>query len=627
MAKGGLNRRRRLFFYGVALSLPLLFFLLLEAGLRYGGYGGSLDLFIAAPEGAFDEPHWVTNPQVAQRYFPRPGYIPRPRHEAFLQRKPDNGYRIFVLGGSTAAAWPYPANVSFSRVLQQRLADTFPERHIEVVNTAISAVNSFTLVDFIDEVLAHEPDAILIYAGHNEFYGALGAASSQSVGRSRWLIDLYLALLRLKTVQLLRDLVNSVGRQFGGDAGDAHPTLMGRMVGQSAIAQGSDLYETARANYEANLRHIVAASRAAGVELLLSELVSNLRDHPPFVPLKDETGRSAADYFAQAKAFDRAQQYGRARSAYLRARALDGLRFRAPDEFNEVIHHVGAEFDVPVVPMVARFEQASAQGLIGSSLMLEHLHPNVAGYFLMGEAFFDAMRQHGLVSRRWPQPPRSALDYRAQWPVTELDRALGRIRAINLTDHWPYPPKRAGQRTIAGFEPRSEAEALALQHFQQKIGYRDAHLALAQSYLQQGDRELAVREYLALVRASPHNINYYLLVAGRLMALGAFEQAQALLLKSLGIKQSGYANKWIGQIYLMRQQPRRAHPFLIQALAFEPDDARLLYNLGMSYLLNGEREEARVLLGRLRDLAPGSSWVQMLERALVAGLDGEASAR
>jgi len=80
----------------------------------------------------------------------------------------------------------------FSRILNQRLSDAFPEKQIEIVNTATAAINSYALLDFMDEILEKQPDAILIYAGHNEFYGALGVASTETLGKFRPLIKLYL---------------------------------------------------------------------------------------------------------------------------------------------------------------------------------------------------------------------------------------------------------------------------------------------------------------------------------------------------------------------------------------------------------------------------------------------------
>ena len=46
-----------------------------------------------------------------------------------------------------------------------------------------------------------------------------------------------------------------------------------------------------------------------------------------------------------------------------------------------------------VVPMKAIFVDHLPCGLIGHNLILEHVHPNVDGYFLMADAFFSTMRQ------------------------------------------------------------------------------------------------------------------------------------------------------------------------------------------------------------------------------------------
>ena len=52
-------------------------------------------------------------------------------------------------------------------MLEGRIRASQPTRYVEVINTAMSAVNSYTLLDFADEIIAQNPDAVLIYAGHN----------------------------------------------------------------------------------------------------------------------------------------------------------------------------------------------------------------------------------------------------------------------------------------------------------------------------------------------------------------------------------------------------------------------------------------------------------------------------
>ena len=611
--------KRYYIFYAVSFMIPLLFFVMLEVGLRLFDYGDTLDLFIPAPANSGNEPYVMTNPLVAQRYFPKNHHMPKPPHETFRRDKPANGYRIFVLGGSTAATWPYPGNVLFSRILAQRLSDAFPDRYIEVVNLGIAAVNSFTLVDFMSEVLASEPDALLIYTGHNEFYGALGAASSQTVGQSRWLIKTYLALLKLKTVQLIRDAVNEAGRYMRPDSDQQFSTLMGRMVGDTNIAYGGDTYGVAKSNFEANLSEILSTARQAGVPILVSELVSNLRDQRPFASV-DGDGHLPADLvYAWAQMLEQEEMFDLARSAYAWARDLDGIRFRAPQSFNTVIHKVASQFNVPVVPMQAYFENASPNGIIGSTLMLEHLHPNVEGYFLMSEAFFDSMRHHSFISDHWAEDKISpASHYRQSWPVTEIDRALGDIRIVNLTDHWPYPPKEHGARSIASFQPRDISESLAFRVFKHELTYMDAHLEMAKYYDDRQQRELARREYLALISAAPRNVNYYLTTIKHMLEWKEFSQALPLLYVSLDIKETPYARKWIGQIHLMQRQPQLALPFLEQALSLMPDDGQLVFNLGVAYLLSEQVEAAHRMVEHLENIEPSSPRVSQLKELLEA---------
>ncbi len=73
----------------------------------------------------------------------------------------------------------------------------FQIKKIEIINTAMTAVNTYTILDFMDEVIAQKPDAILIYAGHNEFYGALGVASMESLGKYPFFVRTFLQTTKI----------------------------------------------------------------------------------------------------------------------------------------------------------------------------------------------------------------------------------------------------------------------------------------------------------------------------------------------------------------------------------------------------------------------------------------------
>jgi hypothetical protein len=151
----------------ICVSIVILF--ILEFFLRIVGYGDNYRLFLDFPGKEFREYRYI-NPEIGKKYFQKLDYN-RPCGDMFLKKKPENGFRIFVLGSSTVLGFPYDQNLIFSRILQERLQDCYPEKKIEVINTALTAINSYTLLDYMDDVLKEDPDAILIYAGHNEFYG------------------------------------------------------------------------------------------------------------------------------------------------------------------------------------------------------------------------------------------------------------------------------------------------------------------------------------------------------------------------------------------------------------------------------------------------------------------------
>lgn len=506
-----LSRTRGRVFFVLTLLLPVLFFLTLEGGLRLVDYGENLALFIPVEPASTPGPtHLMSNPNVALRYFTRVGRFPRPGNDTFLAEKPDNGYRIFMMGGSSAAGFPYPAHVMPSRILQQRLADAFPDRQIEVVNVAMAAVNSFTLRDLADEILDYSPDAILIYAGHNEYYGALGAASVESMGNTRGVVNAYLSLLGLRTVRMLRDLIGALRGQGRTSADQAeyealYPTLMSRMIGGS-VPLGSEAYLRGVDNFRANLEDILDLMDASGVPVVLSELVSNLRDMPPFESLPVGDLPPADVVFVQARALEAGGSWDVARAAYEEARDLDTLRFRASSDFNAVIHEVAAAHGTPVVPMVTGFEAASPNGLVGSALMLEHVHPNADGYLLMADAFFQTLRREGFIAADWPETP-PADWYAAHWPITDLDRDLGRLRVLDLMDYWPFRPVGDPGNGFASFRPSTLEEDLAYRVARDELDFVDAHEALAGIYASAGEPERAERELAAIRASNPYDFN------------------------------------------------------------------------------------------------------------------------
>ena len=138
------SSKQRLFTL-IALSIPVLFFVLLEIGLQIGNYKGNLDLFIFPEE--LNGEYGFPNPDYAKRYFFNTTVVPNPSRDSFLAEKPDSSLRIFVLGESSAVGYPFGFNIKFSAVVKDALTDMLPNRLVEVVNLGTSAINSYTIYD------------------------------------------------------------------------------------------------------------------------------------------------------------------------------------------------------------------------------------------------------------------------------------------------------------------------------------------------------------------------------------------------------------------------------------------------------------------------------------------------
>lgn len=604
-----LSVRKKIAFSCMAFALSCALIASLEWGLRLAGYGGNPRLFVTA-EAEVDR-FLSCNREIARQYLPYLAKVPRPSWDVFLKEKPPDGIRMFVLGGSTAAGFPYGNNLMFSRILNVRLQDVFPNRKIEIVNTAISATNTYTQLDFMDEILAQEPDAILIYSGHNEYYGALGVASRRSLGRSPAFARAYLTLHRLRLFALIQDVVDLV-RDRGGhgqpEDSDVDPsaTLMERMVGADRIVLDGPLYRQGRRQFTDNLDCICRKAYRAGVPVVISELVSNVRNQRPFVSVAMDSVPSAQDVFDKAQSLDREGDCEEAKRLYTQAKDLDALRFRAPEEFNDIIHQIARKYHAPVVPMRSCFEAASPGGIVGDHLMVDHLHPNIEGCFLMAEAFFETLRDANVIGLPWDSARIRPMEYyRQNWGMTDLDLACADLSIRYLKGGWPFQPKAESNQSLRSFLPQNEVEALALRVLtEDKVSLITGRYDLARSYEKKGDYPSAYEEYRALCHTIPWSTVFLNGAARNLLRLNRTDEVPPLLRRSLEIRDTFFAQRWLGHLLVNERQFAEAIPYLEKARVGHEDNRQVLMCLEKAYEYIGRQDDALAIRRRLQTLRP-----------------------
>lgn len=660
-------QRQRLFTI-ILLALPVLFFVVLETGLRLGHYGGDLNLVLLRQDG---EARWYQiNRDVAKRYFTDEDItVPEARGESFRYQKLPNTFRIFCLGESSTAGWPYQFNATFPSLLHDRLALLFPDRDIEVINVGISAISSYSVLDFVHELVQYEPDLFLMYLGHNEFYGALGAASTQHISSNRTVVRLFMQLEKLRLYLLLRNGVHSLKRMVApAPSTGGSRTLMEMMIGHNTIPLQSPLYRQGVENFSANLSDILQTIHSRRVPVLVGTLVSNLADLEPFESQfrdgfreKDEWSAlvqqgqdrfSAGQYQSALASFQQAAQldsmpamlsfrigqcyralhrYEAARQAFIRARDLDVVRFRAGSDFNDVIRTVCAQQQVPVVEVERAFQERSAEGLIGYELLLEHVHPNFFGYFVMADAFCRAMAAHDIItaSSQWPWQrdlPEEELQRLAY--VTDLDLAIAAERIKTLTSRYPFKTPR----TIVLSADRAYEKVLleTVQALQRReLGWNQAHYRMADYLQKQGRWPEAEREYRAVLKIMPAHFYPYLYLADALQAQGKAEQAEQALLKAAVLTpQLPYAHAKLGLYHMSVSQPEKAIPFLQQAVrgfvnvndVSTADQARVRYLLAVALAQTFKLSDAKAEAAAAARLAPQDLRIRELMHQIESAL-------
>ncbi len=478
-----IRAKHRRSFYIILILLPFLLLALIETMLRISQFGSEIPLFKISED--FSD-YLQPNPDIIKRYFPPDTDIPNvsPDTQFFKKIKDKDSFRIVIQGGSTAAGFPFGRWGSLKGMLDQKFKRLYPEKNIEIINTAMSAVNSYTLLDFTDEIIDLKPDLVLIYAGHNEYLGVMGVGSAfaSKGGRAATLLSLKLKNLRL--YQLLQRLIFSSAKKPTKDTDSR--TLMSKIAKEKNISIDSSLYQKGIEQFSGNLEMILSSYQQHNIPVMIATLVSNEKDQPPFASAQaSENSISADKTYEKALLLLKSGKKHQAHTFFQKARDLDLLRFRAPGIFNQIIKNKASKYHAFMVDVEQYFIKYSPDGIPGNYLILEHLHPNLTGYYYLADAFSKAMIKHHLL----PSPlseASSSIDF-DDIPVSKSDRLYGLYKIKKLksgypfTDH-PYevtPPTDNSLESIA-LRQRIKGESwLSIQQklltgYQQQRDYKEA---------------------------------------------------------------------------------------------------------------------------------------------------------
>jgi len=581
--------RKLLYAAILALAGSLLVLVVLEGTLRLIGYGYSPH-FARRETRPSGETLWRDNRWCTAAYF-WPALVRRPLPFRLPEKKAARSYRIFVLGSSAAMGDPEPS-FSFGRILESMLQAAYPEIHFEVVNAAITAINSHVVRDIAADCAKLEPDLFIVYEGHNEVIGPFGPGGVFApFFQSEVAVRALAGLKRTRTGQLVGELSrratgnDSAAREWGG---------MPMFLRQQIPADDPRL-DAVREHFAANLRAIAESARAAGAHTLLCTVPVNLRDFAPFLSLHrpdltdDERARWDAHYAAAQEA-ERNGDLAAADADYRAALALDdgyaellfragrlalaqgrdddarrllsravdrdALRFRTDSTLNDTIRHLRRTLPdgTEVIDLVATLERESRAGLVGDDLLYEHVHLTFRGAYQVARTLFTQvssdLARRRLIGDRIPEP----FDYetvRIRLAYTAHEQAMIALELVNRFRVAPFTGQIDHAIRLAAWEQRA-TRATAL------LGRADALPAL---------REL----YRRALETAPDDW---------ILARNA------------------------GAMFVARQAPAEAVPLLERARAWIDDDVDTLVPLGWALRALGRTAEADAVFARARELEP-----------------------
>lgn len=588
--------KRLILFRTITFLLPSILLVLFEFTLRIFNYGYNPRLFISYPP---DESFMSMNPRASYKFFTDQASATTGNVEPFRKEKDPNTLRIFVLGESTTIGYPYFHNGSFHRWLQYRLMRSLPDKNIEIINCALTAVNSYTVLDFAQQVVDYQPDAVLIYAGHNEYYGALGVGSTGNLAGSPRLVRLMMWLRSLKVGQLITGGYQKIVHLFGSKNANTGKRRMEVMAAEQHIPYGGDLFNRGIEQFASNMDATLKLFNNKKVPVFISNLVSNEKDQTPFLSDRPDTLNAVAfksNYQQGLEAyrkgnFSAAEKYllqannvfsthagcnfylgklsyakgevAQAKAYFSRAKDLDALRFRAPHQLNDEIIRLCNKYrsNTHYVDTKAAFEAWSRHSIMGNELILEHVHPNLLGYALLSDAFYQSMKLYDFFSLKGGQEM-SFRQLLQDMPVTRMDSLAGAYRVAALRKGWPFNEANADSVV-----PKTDEEKLAYDVAFKRVGWEEAMDHLYNKYIAAHDLRKAGTILQGMVLEHPREVSYYERAANVYGELNDYDNAIFYFRKTFEISPSVNTARYLFVLYFRIDKPVEAMPFLQYAIS------------------------------------------------------------
>ncbi len=553
------KRRLRRYFRFVALLFPFFLVAMSNVVCWYWNVGTDTTLVLLSERDHSGTIAYL-NPRVDVAYCREDLRGPEPRGFSFP--KPKKHIRVIVVGASTVQGYPYSSELSFPRQMECILQKQLPDQTVEVLNAGIVGLSAAPLADLVGQLASADPDAIVLYSGHNQFYGVGGVATNAKASA------LSIGMRKFRLGQLVTDLAAPAV-----DPND-HRILLERLPAEYAIPISSPLVAQATAQYSDVIRSIIRSCARNDMPLLLCTVASNLHGQSPHVSHEvsnrqaevrltieanistgmteealelaegavKEFPEDAVLQYRRAQILEKLGRAAESRMAYVLARDLDPCRYRAPSALGDALKAVAASIEGShqVLDLVPVFDAASAYPAAGEDLFLEHVHFNLDGHWVAAKAVSEALMTQ-LWGRSWDESLIPTLTERNKFiGMLDTDTFTGLYLALSIQSSAPLNTAvdyeihaERLQEKIASLSPRANPTLIGLfMNLPTQAKMDDPIDGMGRSCLDADDNQRA-SEFFALSRnRRPWLPNAFIFGAISAFQLGDSDTAVRLLRES-----------------------------------------------------------------------------------------------
>lgn len=371
----------------------------------------------------------VFNSYVISNYYNRLTSIPYNYFSHFKSVKSQKSFRVFLLGEASITGWPYSGEQSIQKKLEKLFNSRSITQNIEIITIGTAGFNTSLALDIIPHVLEYKPDLIIIYSGHNEFYGYKGY--TKIAPRS----ELY---SKDFTEKLLLEigLINPIKYE---SPYDDFEVLLPFNSNKQIIALEQNEYRRIKNGFISNIDKIISICKDAKTSLVLTALADNCY-LPPVGVINNKNGISADIIYNNARmALLRDGNQNAAIELFNKSKDTDALRLRISEDFIKALKKVSVENDVVLADMRNEFKLVSAHGIPGNDLFVDYIHPNSEGLNIISTVYADLILK--AYSEKYnlqlePKPEACFTSVSAGDSVLaqkRINRSFGLIRSLGIS--------------------------------------------------------------------------------------------------------------------------------------------------------------------------------------------------